>query len=227
MNFGERISAARKNAKFTQKELADRVGISQTAVHKLEKNRSKSSRRTVTIALVCGVDPIWLETGRGEVTLGGARPGMSAEELNHAVEGGELRRTPLFARLPRISWEEAARLCADPAGSFYPASVETWLPIAPKTSDKAFALAVPDDSMEPEFSEGEVIVLDPLQKGKHNHFIVARMAGEGSLTFKQLMVVGNKKFLKPLNQRYPLLEVDEGMSVCGVVVAKFKEYPSK
>ncbi|MBF0098510.1 MAG: helix-turn-helix transcriptional regulator [Magnetococcales bacterium] len=30
MNFSERIVTARKSAKLTQKELADRVGISQT-----------------------------------------------------------------------------------------------------------------------------------------------------------------------------------------------------
>ncbi|MBF0585069.1 MAG: helix-turn-helix transcriptional regulator, partial [Magnetococcales bacterium] len=70
MTFGERIVTARKQAKLTQKELADRVGISQTAVHKLESGKYKASRRTVSIALACGVDPIWLETGRGEMDLG-------------------------------------------------------------------------------------------------------------------------------------------------------------
>jgi SOS-response transcriptional repressor LexA len=227
MKFGERITTARKYAKFTQKELADRVGISQTAVHKLECDRSKSSRRTVSIALTCGVDPIWLETGRGEMSLCGARPGMTADELGDAVDVGELHRTPLFARLPLISWDEAGRLCSEPAESFHPSTVDAWLPIAPKAGDKAFALRVPDDSMEPEFREGEIIILDPTQPGKHNQFIVGYLDGDTSLTFKQLMVVGNKKYLKPLNARYPLVEVPEALWVSGIVVAKYKDYPYK
>ncbi|MBF0154512.1 MAG: helix-turn-helix transcriptional regulator [Magnetococcales bacterium] len=80
MTFGERIVTAHKQAKLTQKELADRVGISQTAVHKLECSRSKSSRRTMTIALTCGVDPIWLETGQGEMALVGGLPGMTPKD---------------------------------------------------------------------------------------------------------------------------------------------------
>ncbi|MBF0185405.1 MAG: LexA family transcriptional regulator [Magnetococcales bacterium] len=227
MNFGERIVTARKSAKLTQKELADRVGISQTAIHKLEHGRSKMSRQTVSIALTCGVDPIWLETGRGDMSLGGARPGMTAEELGKAVDGGELHRTPLFARLPLISWEEASRLCSEPADSFHPTTVDAWLPIAPKTSDKSFALRVPDDSMDPEFREGEVIIVDPTQSGKHNQYIVAHLDGDTTLIFKQLMVVGSKKYLKPLNARYPLMEVPDAVWVCGVVVAKFKDYSAK
>ncbi|MBF0185897.1 MAG: helix-turn-helix domain-containing protein [Magnetococcales bacterium] len=223
MSFSERIVTARKQAKLTQKELADRVGISQTAVHKLENERSKTSRRTVSIALTCGVDPIWLETGRGEMSLTGARPGMTAEELGKAVDGGEFHRTPIFARLPLISWEDASRLCSEPAESFHPTTVDAWLPIAPKTSDKTFALRVPDDSMEPEFREGEFIIVDPTQSGKHNQYIVAHLDGDTSLIFKQLMVVGSKKYLKPLNARYPLVEVPDAVWVCGVVVAKYKE----
>ncbi|MBF0184670.1 MAG: helix-turn-helix domain-containing protein [Magnetococcales bacterium] len=222
MKFGERITVARKWAKFTQKELAERVGISQTAINKLECGRLQSSRRTVSIALICGVDPIWLETGRGEMTLRGARPGMTAEELGNAVDGGELQRSNLFARLPLLSWEDAARLCADP--SYHPTKIDLWLPLASKSSDRGYALRVPDDSMMPEFREGDLIIMDPTQTGKHNQFVVAHLDGDTSLTFKQLMVVGNKTYLKPLNPRYPLLEVQDSLTVCGVVVAKYKEY---
>jgi SOS-response transcriptional repressor LexA len=216
MNFGERIATARKSAKLTQKELADRVGISQTAIHKLEHGRSKMSRQTVSIALTCGVDPIWLETGRGDMSLGGVTP----EE----VASGEIRRQPVYARLPLISWDEASRLCTEPAESFHPTAVVAWLPIAPKTSDRSFALRVPDDSMEPEFREGDFIIVDPTLPGKHNQFVLACAEGDTAATFKQLMVTGSKTYLKPLNTRYPLMELQGVVKVCGVVVAKYKEY---
>lgn len=224
MTLSERIQMARKQAKLTQKELADRVGISQTAVHKLECGRSRSSRRTVTIALTCGVDPIWLDTGRGEMSLVGATPGMDQAELAKAAEDGEIYRAPIFARLPLISWEYANKYCDESTEAFHPQEVESWVPVAPKSSDKTFALRVPDDSMEPEFQEGEVIIVDPTLPGRHNEFLVARMEGDTTATFKQLIIVGNRQYLKPLNSRYPLIDINGVLQVCGVVVSKYKEY---
>ncbi|MEO5340529.1 MAG: helix-turn-helix domain-containing protein [Magnetococcus sp. MYC-9] len=224
MTLSERIQTARKQAKLTQKELADRVNISQTAVHKLECGRSKSSRRTVAIALACGVDPIWLDTGRGEMSLIGATPGMNHAEFTKAAEDGEIYRAPIFARLPLISWEDASRSCEEPADSFHPTTVEAWIPVAPRSSDRTYALRVPDDSMEPEFHEGEIIIVDPMLPGKHNQFLVARMEGDSLATFKQLIVVGNRTYLKPLNSRYPLIDIQGAIRVCGVVVGKYKEY---
>ena len=97
-------------------------------------------------------------------------------------------------------------------------------PVAPRSSEKTFALRVPDDSMEPEFHEGEIIIVDPTLTGKHNLFLIARMEGDSLATFKQLIIVGNRTYLKPLNSRYPLIEVQGDLRICGVVVGKYKEY---
>ncbi|MBF0183709.1 MAG: LexA family transcriptional regulator [Magnetococcales bacterium] len=222
-SLNERINLARKQARLTQKELADRIHVSQTAIHKLECGRSKSSRRTVAIALTCGVDPIWLDTGRGEMSLHGASAGLSTADPNKMVEGGELYRYPLFARLPLIAWENVGGSCNQSIESFH-AKAEAWLPIAPRSSDKSFALRVPDDSMAPEFQEGEVIIVDPTLPGKHNQFVIAQLEDESVATFKQLTIIGSQVFLKPLNTRYPLLDVQEKIKICGVIVSKYKEY---
>ncbi|MBF0422088.1 MAG: helix-turn-helix domain-containing protein [Magnetococcales bacterium] len=219
--LSDRIQQARKHAGLTQKELADKVGISQTAVHKLECGRSRSSRRTVAIALTCGVDPIWLDNGRGEMALPGAAP--YAAEFSGVREDGETYRAyPLIARIPLISWDEMAKYCGQDAENFTP-DVSAWVPVAPKASDRSFALKVPDDSMEPEFYEGEVIIIDPTRRGSHNQFLVAR-EGKNRPTFKQLILHGNQQYLKPLNSRYPLIDVKTEIHVCGVVVCKFKDY---
>lgn len=224
MTLSERIQIARKQARLTQKELADRVGISQTAIHKLECGRSKSSRRTVAMALTCGVDPIWLDTGRGDMPLMGGGSGMNQAEFSRTSEEGESYQAPVFARLPLISWEDASRSCDEQADAFHPKSVETWIPVAPRSSDRTFALRVPDDSMEPEFREGEIIIVDPTLPGKHNQFLVARMEGDNTATFKQLITVGSRTYLKPLNPRYPLIDVQGVLNICGVAVGKYKEY---
>jgi SOS-response transcriptional repressor LexA len=221
MTLSDRIQLARKNAGLTQKGLADKVGISQTAVHKLECGRSRSSRRTVVIALTCGVDPIWLDTGRGDMLLPGSGSG---NEFSVEDEGGSYRPFPLIARVPLISWDLIDSLCGNNDFERIESEATSWIPVAPRTSEPCFALTVPDDSMEPEFSEGEVLIIDPTMEGTHNEFLVARLQGDSRPTFKQLIVLGNRRYLKPLNARYPLIDVDGELEVCGVVVCKYKDY---
>ncbi len=224
MTLSERIHLARKQANLTQKELANQVGISQTAIHKLEGGSSKSSRRTVAIALACGVDPIWLDTGRGEVSLHGARSDTGQTGFIRPTQEGGNPWSPVLARLPLISWEEANRSCDEPAESFHPKTVEAWIPVAPRSSHRTFALHVPDDSMTPEFCEGEILIVDPTLPGTHNQFVIARMEGDAAATFKQLIMVGQQTYLKPLNTRYPLIHVQGSLAICGVVVGKYREY---
>jgi SOS-response transcriptional repressor LexA len=50
------------------------------------------------------------------------------------------------------------------------------------------------------------------------------MEGDSLATFKQLTLVGNRTYLKPLNSRYPLIDVQGAIKVCGVVVGKYKEF---
>ncbi|MBF0439146.1 MAG: helix-turn-helix domain-containing protein [Magnetococcales bacterium] len=216
-NLSHRIQTARKFAGLTQKQLADRVDISQTAVHKIECGRSRSSRKTVAIALTCGVDPIWLDTGRGEMSLGGpgGEPGKA---------GAEGYRIPVIARIPLITWEEAKAYTPETAETHHPENVKAWIPVAPRTSIAAYALTVPDDSMEPEFSEGEIIIVDPTLKAEHNRFVIARSSDDSRATLKQLIVHGAKQYMKPLNARYPLTEIQGELIVSGVVTAKYKDY---
>ena len=219
MTFADRVKAARKHAGLTQKELADQVGVSQTAMHKLEVGRSRSSRCTVSISLACGVDPVWLDTGRGAMALQG---GVAWMDRAH----NEPDRIPYIGRIPLISWQEVGQYCNRQALPLDhdPDRIQFWVPVAAKNGDRVFALTVSDDSMEPDFIEGEAIIVDPTLEPEHNQYVVAQMATGGMATFKQLLVMGNKRYLKPVNQRYPLMEIDGELLVCGIVVSKYKEY---
>ncbi|MBF0369289.1 MAG: helix-turn-helix domain-containing protein [Magnetococcales bacterium] len=223
MNLGDRIQIARKAAGLTQKELADRVGISQTAVHKLECGRSKSSRKTVTIALTCGVDPVWLETGHGEMSLSpaGVTPQDTATRGVSDSDRPYPTRGYLVTRLPLLSWIEASSQGApqDQVGD-----ERTWVSLGQDVNQKAFALQVSGDSMATEFTDGDIIVVDPDARAENNHFVVARLIGEDKATFKQLIIDGGRQYLKPLNSRYPIIEIDNRATICGVVVCKYKEY---
>lgn len=62
--FGQRLLAARKFAKLTQKELGDQTGIGQSGIAYLE-SKGQASEQTWLIAQVCGVRAAWLARNDG------------------------------------------------------------------------------------------------------------------------------------------------------------------
>ena len=71
-DFGKRIKAARKHAKLTQTDLAEKIDIAQASLSHLE-NSAFSSAHTVQIATACGVSAHWLATGEGEMVPAGGK----------------------------------------------------------------------------------------------------------------------------------------------------------
>ncbi|HRH79735.1 MAG TPA: S24 family peptidase [Thiobacillaceae bacterium] len=84
-----------------------------------------------------------------------------------------------------------------------------------------YALMVLGDSMQPEFVEGEIIVVEPEGYAKDGSYVVAWVNDE--YIFRQLVRHPEGWMLKPLNPVYPNIPIDspEG-TVKGVVVLKKK-----
>ncbi|MBF0272261.1 MAG: helix-turn-helix transcriptional regulator [Magnetococcales bacterium] len=99
-DFAYRFRAARLHANLTQHALAVKVGISQAAIHKLESGHFKSSRKTVDIAMACEVNPVWLATGEGDMTLHESRKPVEEEILPHDMTG-----SGMFAQLGAMEKE--------------------------------------------------------------------------------------------------------------------------
>lgn len=82
-----------------------------------------------------------------------------------------------------------------------------------------FALRVTDDSMEPEFRSGCVVVVDPTGSVEDGAYVIAEAGAE--LTFRKLRIEGDRVWLEALRGGYPPLRLDEGIaSVKGVVVQR-------
>ncbi|HCL4101330.1 TPA: helix-turn-helix transcriptional regulator, partial [Pseudomonas aeruginosa] len=67
MELKDRIKAARKHAKLTQAQLAQRVGLDQTSISNLEQGKSQGSAYIAQLAAACGVSALWLAAGRGNM----------------------------------------------------------------------------------------------------------------------------------------------------------------
>ncbi|MDD1016878.1 XRE family transcriptional regulator [Pseudomonas rubra] len=70
MEFKDRLKAARRHAKLNQTELAERAGLTQTSISDLERGKSKATAFAAQIASACGVSPMWLAEGKGDMIPG-------------------------------------------------------------------------------------------------------------------------------------------------------------
>lgn len=67
-------------------------------------------------------------------------------------------------------------------------------------NSEPFALQVVDDSMEPEFKRGCIIVIDPSGVLAHLCYVLA--AVENGYIFRQLVIEAGKYYIQPLNESY-------------------------
>ncbi|MEK7990946.1 MAG: S24 family peptidase [Thiotrichaceae bacterium] len=86
-------------------------------------------------------------------------------------------------------------------------------------SNEPFALRVLGDSMEPEFREGHIIIIDKDAVVKNESYVLAVL--EDEYIFRQLIIDEQKNYyLKPLNSNYPTVPVSGINTVKGVIVQR-------
>lgn len=78
-----------------------------------------------------------------------------------------------------------------------------------------FALQVTDDSMEPEFDRGCIIIVDPGGLLRDGAFVFAK-DNQDEYIFRRLHIVDGKHYLEPLNPAYGTLEIQVGQ-IKGVI----------
>lgn len=130
---------------------------------------------------------------------------------------GRLEAGPgVSARVPLVSWVTAGRWC-EAVDNFQPGDAEEWVDTTKRVGGGAFALRVRGDSMEPRCPDGAVIIVDPERDAVNGSLVVVRLQADAEATFKKLVVEGGRRFLAPLNPRYPVLEITGPAVICGVV----------
>lgn len=89
------------------------------------------------------------------------------------------------------------------------------------TEAEPFALQVLDDSMEPEFNRGCIILVDPTGRATDGSFVLAEHTN-GEYLFRQLQQNADGPWkLIALNDRYPPVDTDRDLgAVAGVIVQR-------
>ncbi|EHU1359332.1 MULTISPECIES: LexA family protein [Acinetobacter] len=199
--LGENLKAIRKAKKMTQKELAQKSGVKQSVISDLETGNAKSTGSILELANALGV---------------------TAEELKKGVVGELVTSNvaPVQARMaPVLSWVQAGNFTN--VESVDMTQVTEWFPL-PDDCEKCFYLKVRGVSNEPDFIEGDYIVVDPtvyysdMQSGD---IIVVRK--DRDATFKKLVIESDgTRYLKAINPNFHpnIIPIDEDCYFIGQVI---------
>jgi len=98
-----------------------------------------------------------------------------------------------FKTAPLLEWAEAM----DAATAKVPA--KHLLPIMGNISHEAFAVLMPDHSMDPVFPKDSVLIFDPQKKAVDRSYVLVKLDGCATPTFRQLLIDAEDSYLKPLN----------------------------
>ncbi|AMZ77629.1 MULTISPECIES: LexA family protein [Enterobacter] len=201
MNLSDRVKQRRLQLGMTQTELAEKIGATQQGIVSIESGRTKRPRNLLELSKALQTDANWLMNGGSFQTL---------EEVS-------------TKRVPLISYVQAGALAHKNPIEAFDGSFE-YVMTDMDWSQFTFALRIEGDSMEPDFKQGDVIIVDPEIEPAPGEFVVAKN-GEHEATFKKYRPTGiglhgvNNFELTPLNPDYPVLRSqDIPLTIIGTMV---------
>ena len=86
-------------------------------------------------------------------------------------------------------------------------------------SSEPFALRVLGDSMEPEFPDGCIVIIEPNAPAKSGSYVLAETPEVGYI-FRQLVIEDERYLLKPLKDGYPVIEVQGTSTIKGLIIQR-------
>ena len=229
MELKDRLKQARKHAGLTQTQLADAVGITQPSITDLERGKSQKTGYIAQIAKACRVSALWLASGEGEMVpsaydadgnLRLDKPWLDLQ--SHHANVVEIQQPHRLAKeYPLISWV-AAGSWQESCDNFVPGSADEWLLSNENAGPHGYWLQVKGPSMQPTFTEGMRILVKPegfdLVSGKYYIAAIDEPGKARETTFKQYVRDGGAEFLRPLNEAFPVLRIDERVRIIGQVI---------
>ncbi len=222
MKYGERLRIAREHKGLSQDELVKLSGVKQGTISKIERGDQNSSGFDAELSHALGIEAMWLKKGLKEFAPDWLAPGEQKNNNLNRLEGNidANNKIQIQGQVPLISWVQAGGY-NEAIDLYEPGYGEDLVNVTVQVGRHTFALRVVGDSMEPEFYEGEMIVVEPDMQFENGDFVIAKVGNDA--TSKRITRVDGDWYLKPLNSTYPTKLLGEG-HVIGVVREKVKRY---
>lgn len=208
-NFSSRLIKAREAKPLSQSELARILGVTPQAVQKWESGKNTPrGKRLEALAEAVSSSVGYLMAGQGDPSV---------------EDGPEIK-----GFVPLISWVQAGSWC-EVEDVYAVGDAEEWMPCPTTHGPRTYVLRVRGESMysphgKKSFRPGDLIFCDPDRQAENGSMVIVKLDDEQEATFKQLVIEGANKYLKPLNEGWPepIIKINGNASICGVVIGKYE-----
>ena len=208
MKVGAKIRALRKARKMTINELATQVDSDVGNISRLERDLQGFSPQLlskIADALSVPVSELFSDDS------------PASPHQNMEMAQPDIHRIPVISYVQAGVWTAPNEIRECDGNMAY---ITTDLELG----ERAFAIVIRGNSMEPEFTEGDLVLIDPDEPLHPGDFVVAKN-GEEEATFKKYRPRGYGEDgqeifeLAPLNDDYPTMRSDrQHIQIIGTMV---------
>lgn len=194
---------------ITVTQLARETGVGQPVIHRISTGETKDPKASslsaiakyfnVTISQLIGDDP------------------MDKDRFS----GSHNAKFRWWTKVPLLSWDRAVNWPNKKAAY---SQHQSFIATEALASDDAFALRMKDATMQPQFPEGSLLIIEPALTPQDKDFIAVHLEGDSQLQVKQLLYDGDDKYLKPLNNEFQIKKIDKPYKIYGVVIQALSEF---
>jgi SOS-response transcriptional repressor LexA len=216
MSFHLRLQEKLKEKGYKPADLARAAEVSGVAAGKwIHGDSQPKAGKLKLIARFLDVSDDWLLTGR-----------EASPRLDNNVDLSQ--RIPFEGRpVPVISWVAAGAF--DPIQTVLKdAEIDEYLPPIKECGKNGYGLVVTGISMSPKFEPEDRIYVNPdfqVSDLKTGDLVIVSCTGDNEATFKQLIIEGTTKYLKPLNPKWDeqIIKLTEDCRLVGKVVGLYRK----
>jgi len=186
-------------------ELARQTQISQPVLHRLATGTTYNPQ-IETLLPIAGFFGISIDQLIGNAPLS-----------NTPTPAHDWDRIPLLTLNQITSW-----LAQDPS-----LNLTKFVSTDIHVSKNSYAVQLNDSTMQPRFAPGTLLIIDPEYSPENQDFVVAQIHHQKTATFKQFLIDGETRYLKPLNPDFPIIKMGADDCILGTMVQARIDYGKK
>lgn len=211
--LSQNLRTLMNETKLSESELSRRTGVAQPIIHRMLDGNNKNPK-------IATLNPI---AKYFQVTISQL---IGDEHLSHihAITSTEHKG---WSSLPLITWKDALHwheiMNNYKALSKYPMVFTDF-----NVTQKAFGLEVKDSSMEPKFSKGTILIIEPEKQPKDRDFVIVNLNNHPEAIFKQVLIDGVNHHLRSLSTEINNnIIISSSDKYIGIVVQSRTDYEDK
>lgn len=201
--------------------LGDGAAFTQQSYAAIEQGKTKHSKYLMQIARVLGIPPNAVDPTN--VTYLSGKTTAPALETDAVVIREAGKKLPVIGSVTAGSWCEAI-------DNSHPGDAEDWIEAPGPVGPNAFVLRIEGFSMynptgTVSFTDGDKVVIDPSKEANSGDFVVAKLTGSNSVTFKRLRQEEGQWYLEALNPDWKprYIRLNEEWHICGRAMWKVQQ----